>query len=316
MQCEYRIIGREGRVTWIREEAEPLLDETGRPAFMQGVMYDITEQKLAEEQLMQALETEKDASARLRALQEMQNSFLQAVSHDLRTPLTSILAGSLTLARDDGAIGPSESKELLGRMAANARKLHRLLTNLLDVDRMTRGIVEPNRTMVDLTGLIAGVLDEMGTESHPITLVTDEPVLAHIDPAHVERIVENLVSNAVRYTPPGTPIWVSVADVGDGVLLTVDDAGPGVPEDLRDAIFQPFQQGRETVQHSPGVGVGLSLVTRFAEIHDGRAWVEERAGGGASFKVHLPHFALAKGLAARAALAVPVDDASQAAASA
>jgi PAS domain S-box-containing protein len=305
MQCEYRISGRDGKVTWIREEAEPLLTETGRPRYMQGVMYDITDQKQSEEQLLQALETEKEASARLRALQEMQNSFLQAVSHDLRTPLTSILAGSLTLARDEGVIPPTEAKELLGRMAANARKLHRLLTNLLDVDRMTRGVVEPNRTMVDLTGLVAGILDEVGAETHPILLTTDEPVLANVDPAHIERIVENLVSNAVRYTPPGTPIWVSVRDVGDGVLLVVDDAGPGVPEGLREAIFQPFRQGSETVPHSPGVGVGLSLVTRFAELHDGRAWVEEREGGGASFRVHLPHFAAAEGLAARTAIAAP-----------
>jgi PAS domain S-box-containing protein len=320
MQCEYRISGRDGRVTWIREEAEPLVDETGRPRYMQGVMYDITEQKMAEEQLVQALETEKEASARLRTLQEMQNSFLQAVSHDLRTPLTSILAGSLTLARDEGRIPPGEAKEMLGRMATNAQRLHRLLTNLLDLDRMRRGIVEPNRSMIDLRQLVGGVLAEVGADNHPITLTTEEPVLANVDPAHVERIVENLISNAIRYTPPGTPIWVAVQDVGDGVLLTVEDAGPGVPEELREAIFQPFRQGSETVRHSPGVGVGLSLVSRFADLHDGRAWVEERPGGGASFKVHLPHFAMAEGIAARAPLEIDdedeADDSAEAAASA
>jgi PAS domain S-box-containing protein len=291
MQCEYRIVGRDERVIWIREEAEPLLNEVGSPMYMQGVMYDITEQKQAEARLVTALETEKEASSRLRALHEMQNSFLQAVSHDLRTPLTTILAGSLTLARDEGAIPPVEAKELLGRMAANAQKLHRLLTNLLDLDRMSRGIVEPNRDMVDMTHLIAGVLEEIEAESHPISLTTTAPVFADVDAAHCERIVENLVTNAIRYTSPGTPIWVSVADVGDGALLTVEDEGPGVPEDLRDAIFEPFRQGSETIKHSPGVGVGLSLVARFAELHQGRAWVEEREGGGASFKVHLPHFA-------------------------
>src|SRR5207247_2462659 len=176
-------------------------------------------------------------------------------------------------------------------MAANAQKLHRLLTNLLDLDRMSRGIVEPNRDMVDMTRLIAGVLDEIDAETHPISLTTTAPVFADVDAAHCERIVENLVTNAVRYTPPGTPIWVSVADVGDGALLTVEDAGPGVSEDLRDVIFEPFRQGSETIKHSPGVGVGLSLVARFAELHRGRAWVEERDRGGASFKVHLPHFA-------------------------
>ena len=307
MQCEYRIVGRDERVIWIREEAEPLLNDAGRPVYMQGVMYDITEQKQTEERLVSALDTEKEASRRLRALHEMQNSFLQAVSHDLRTPLTSILAGSLTLARDEGGIAPSEAKELLGRMASNARKLNRLLTNLLDLDRMSRGIVEPNRSMVDMTRLIAGVLEELEVESHPITLTTTGPIFADVDAAHCERIVENLVTNALRYTPPGTQIWVSAADVGDGVLLTVEDAGPGVPEELREAIFEPFRQGSETVQHSPGVGVGLSLVSRFAELHRGRAWVEEREGGGASFKVHLPHFA-ASAVLGEPALTEPEDE--------
>ena len=293
MQCEYRIAGRDERVIWIREEAEPLMNDAGSPVYMQGVMYDITEQKQAEARLVTALETEKEASSRLRALHEMQNSFLQAVSHDLRTPLTTILGGALILARDEGAIPPAEAKELLGRMAANAQKLHRLLTNLLDLDRMSRGIVEPNRDMVDMTRLIAGVLDEIEAESHPITITTTAPVFADVDAAHCERIVENLVTNAVRYTPPGTPIWISVVDVGDGALLAVEDAGPGVPEELREAIFEPFRQGGETMKHSPGVGVGLSLVARFAELHRGRVWVEERPGGGASFKVHLPHFAAA-----------------------
>jgi PAS domain S-box-containing protein len=305
MHREYRISAADGRVIWIREEAEPLRNDSGGPQYMQGVMYDITEQKQAEERLVRALETEKQASSRIRALHEMQNSFLQAVSHELRTPLTSILAGSLMLARDEGAIPPTQAKELLGRMAANAQKLNRLLTNLLDVDRMSRGFVEPHRAMVDLTRLTASVLKDLSADKHPITLTTDHPVPASVDAAHIERIIENLVSNAVRYTPAGTPIWVSVEDVGDGVLLTVEDAGAGVAEDLREEIFQPFRQGNETVPHSPGVGIGLSLVAQFAALHDGRAWVEDREGGGASFKVYLPHFGGAEGVAARALTAVP-----------
>ena len=109
---------------------------------------------------------------------------------------------------------------------------------------------------------------------------------------------------------------MSVVDVGDGVLLTVDDAGAGVPEDLRTVIFEPFRQGSQTVHHSPGVGVGLSLVARFAELHRGRAWVEEREGGGASFKVHLPHFAAATTPAEGASEEAPSEDGSRMAASA
>jgi PAS domain S-box-containing protein len=290
MQCEYRIIGKDGQVIWIHEEAEALADDGGRPVYLQGVMYDVTEQKNAEAQLMKALDAEKEAAGRLRALHEMQNSFLQAVSHDLRTPLTSILGCALTLegSFDRGEISREDEHDLVGRIAANARKLHRLLTNLLDLDRMSRGIVAPNRDDVDITQILGSVLQESSTDSHSIELVSVEPVHARVDAAQVERIVENLVANAIRYTPSGTKIWVRATGDAAGVLLVVEDAGPGIPPELRESIFEPFRQGNEVVTHNPGVGIGLSLVTRFAELHGGRAWVEEREGGGASFRVYLP----------------------------
>ena len=218
MRCEYRIIGSDGRLVWIREEAEALPDEHGQLTQLQGVMYDITVQKRAEERLSTALETEREASSRLRVLHDMQNSFLQAVSHDLRTPLTTILGSALTLERDTGELPPEDAKDLLRRLAANARKLHRLLTNLLDLDRMSRGIVEPNRASVDVVRLAAGIMEEIAFEGHPVELSQIAPVYANVDAGHVERIVENLVSNAVRYTPPGTPIWISIEGSEGGVI--------------------------------------------------------------------------------------------------
>lgn len=290
MQCEYRIVGKDGGVIWIHEEAETLEDDHGNPVNLQGVMYDVTEQKLAEAQLVKALDAEKEAAAGLRMLHEMQNSFLQAVSHDLRTPLTSILGCALTLEGSlaQESLSREDEHDLIGRIAANSRKLHRLLTNLLDLDRMSRGIVAPNRDDVDVLDILTRVVQESSTDTHPIELMTTEPVPARIDAAQVERIVENLVANAIRYTPNGTPIWVKATGDGESVLLVVEDAGPGVPLELRGSIFEPFRQGNEVISHSPGVGIGLSLVTRFAELHGGRAWVEDREGGGASFRVYLP----------------------------
>jgi two-component system sensor histidine kinase KdpD len=249
-------------------------------------MYDITEAKRAEAQLVQALETEKQASARIRALNEMQHSFLQAVSHDLRTPLTSIVGSALTLARTDIDLSADQSRGLIDGVARNARKLHRLVTDLLDLDRITRGVIAPRRTNVSVTRIISNVLEELPVGDRQVQIRADDPVMAMVDGAQVERIVENLVANALRYTPSGTPIWVSAERKDGGVLVAVDDAGPGVPADVRDQIFEPFRQG-DAVAHSPGVGIGLSLVARFAELHDGRAWVEDRPGGGASFKVWL-----------------------------
>jgi signal transduction histidine kinase len=150
-------------------------------------------------------------------------------------------------------------------------------------------VIEPSRVQVNVSRLAAGVLDEVNTEGHPIHVGTSGPVYAYVDPGHVERVVENLVTNAIRYTPDGTPIWVRVEDTDEGLLIRVEDAGPGVPAALRDTIFEPFRQGTEQVQHSPGVGIGLSLVARFAQLHGGRAWCSEREGGGASFSVLFPH---------------------------
>jgi signal transduction histidine kinase len=141
---------------------------------------------------------------------------------------------------------------------------------------------------VDVTRILQSVLEETNAESHHVELTTHAPVIANVDPAQVERIVENLVTNAIRYTPAATPIWIGATGGPDGVLLTIEDAGPGIDPDLRESIFEPFRQGTEVIAHSPGVGIGLSLVARFAELHGGRAWVEEREGGGASFRVHLP----------------------------
>ena len=115
------------------------------------------------------------------------------------------------------------------------------------------------------------------------------PLRLEVDPPKVERIVENLLANAARHTPLGTPVWVRVQPRDRGALLVVEDAGPGVPDELREEIFQPFRQGPRPASHAPGLGVGLALVRVFAQLHGGRAWVEERQGRGASFRVLLPY---------------------------
>jgi two-component system, OmpR family, sensor histidine kinase MtrB len=109
-----------------------------------------------------------------------------------------------------------------------------------------------------------------------------------VDGAKVERILENLLHNALRYTPSDTPIWIRLGRSDGGAVITVEDEGPGVPDELKVAMFESFRQGPNRSAHSPGTGIGLSLVARFAELHGGRAWVEDRPGGGARFRVLLP----------------------------
>jgi PAS domain S-box-containing protein len=262
------------------------VDLPGPPLFT-GYIRDITDRKLAQAEIERALETEREASQSLRTLDDMKNTFLQAVSHDLRTPLAAVLGLALTLNRDELALSDLDQRDLTRRLAANARKLDRILTNLLDLERLIRGVVEPSRELTDVRALVKRVLAEADfLGDRPVTLDA-EMIEASLDAPKVERIFENLLVNAVKHTPEGTPIRVRVSRHGSDVLLEVEDTGPGVPEEYRQAIFEPFRQGPHE-QHSPGSGIGLSLVARFAELHGGRAWVEERQGGGASFKVLLP----------------------------
>jgi PAS domain S-box-containing protein len=248
---------------------------------------DITERKQAEYEIQAALESERQAVERLHALDDMKDMFLQAVSHDLRTPLTSILGITLTLEHADTELSVEDRRDLVARLASNARRLDSILSNLLDLERLKRGVVEASLKPTDVPRLVRRMVTEADFLSGRPVKVKGDSVHAMIDGPKVERIVENLLVNAAKHTPPGTPIWVSVEADEEAVLIVVEDAGPGVDPVLREAIFEPFRQGPGE-HSSPGAGIGLSLVARFAALHGGRAWVDSREGGGSSFKVRLP----------------------------
>jgi signal transduction histidine kinase/putative methionine-R-sulfoxide reductase with GAF domain len=246
---------------------------------------DIASLALGKADRFQELE---EAAQRLRALDDMKNMFLDAVSHELRTPLAAVLGIALTLGRPEVKLSEADAQDLIARLVANARKLERLLSDLLDLDRLVRGIVEPNRRPTDVGALVRGVVEAFRAFANREINVQVEPVVLAVDAPKVERIVENLLANAARHAPKATTIWVSVTPKDDGVLISVEDNGTGVPLEIREAVFEPFRQGPQRSEHSPGVGIGLSLVARFAELHGGRAWVEDRPGGGAAFRVFLP----------------------------
>ena len=296
LSLEYRAPTKDGGVRWMRDLIHPVRATQGGTRLLRGLMVDITERKTAEQALRrserkfsEAFRREKEATERLRNLDEMKNTFLEAVSHDLRTPLTAILGSALTLEQSGPDLTRDDTEDLIRRIATNARKLERLLSDLLDLDRLQRGIVSPQLRPTDVRELVERCVAELEIPQGRKLELDIPPVTVSIDAAKVERIIENLLSNSLRHTPPGAHIWLSAEAKDGGVLFTIEDDGPGVPDDLRAAVFEPFRQvPGSAAEHSPGVGVGLSLVLRFAELHGGRAWLDERPGGGASFHVFLP----------------------------
>jgi PAS domain S-box-containing protein len=288
LSIEYRMIARDGRTVWIREEASLYRDVDGRAKFWQGVYFDITELKRAEDELNRALAREREASERLRALDEMKNTFLQAVSHDLRTPLAAIYGLALTLEQDDLVLSEADARDMAGRIASNSRKLERMVADLLDLDRLSRGIVEPKLQRADIAEVVRDAVAQLDVAKDRTVELDVDAVTIDVDLAKLERIVENLLANTLRHTPAGTRVWIRTRARDGGAVLVVEDNGRGVPKELSEAIFEPFRQGPSESSHSPGAGVGLALVARFAELHGGRAWVQDRLGGGASFHVFLP----------------------------
>ena len=119
--------------------------------------------------------------------------------------------------------------------------------------------------------------------------ISGAPLQAEVDAPKLERIVENLVMNAVRHTPAGSAIRVRLDVEEDDLLLVVEDEGPGVADEFKEAVFETFNRGANMLSVTPGTGIGLSLVARFAALHGGHAWVEDAPGGGASFRVRLPN---------------------------
>jgi PAS domain S-box-containing protein len=280
----YRVRAKDGHEVWVQDRSRLIHDEDGRPLYWQGVLVDVTEERRLQA-LEEDLAREHREADRLRREDELRSTFLQAVSHDLRTPLAAILGLAVTLERDDLELDPGEERDMARRIAANARRLDGIVTDFLDLERLRRGLARPRVEPVDLAAVVERVVDssELPPDRRPD--IRAAPVPLSGDPAMLERIVDNLLANAIKHTPVGTRIWIRIEPADAGALLVVEDDGPGVTPGDRERIFEPYLQGEGA---AAGSGVGLALVARFAELHGGRTWVEDRPGGGASFRVWLP----------------------------
>ena len=232
-------------------------------------------------------ERQAEAAEELRALNSLKDTLLHAVSHDLKGPMAAIRGSVSVLERaTELNLTVEQQDEMMTQIAVSARKADNLVSDLLDLERVDRGVVEPYREPTDVLELAerTAALNER-VRGRELTVGGDR-VLVSVDRVKVERIVDNLLSNAAKYTPAESPVSIRVAATDEGVVLSVEDRGPGIDDDLKDLVFEPFRQGAGV--NGKGVGIGLSLVRKFAELHGGRAWIEDRVGGGTAFRVLLP----------------------------
>lgn len=238
----------------------------------------------------QLFEQQDEAMRRLRDLDELKTVFLGTASHELRTPVTAI-AGFATLLDQQWDEFSSEDRRLFaGRIAANANALEALVQDLLDFARLERGKLVVSFEAVDLCEMVREVLDRLALlfSTHNIETNLHETGLILADRNGIERIVTNLIANAVKYSPPGTTVTVNVTPSPGGAELLVDDQGPGVPEAEHSRIFARFFRGSgEGVIRTKGTGIGLAVVKEFVDEMGGEVSVSQAPGGGARFRVLL-----------------------------
>jgi len=248
-----------------REEADRALEEAAALAAERDRLRD------------EAIEAEA-----VRRSDELKTSLLRAVSHDLRTPLTAIIAAGTAL--DSPSVTGEERRELSEAVVEEGQRLSRLVENLLDVSRLESGAAEPHREPIDLVDLLAAARESIGPYGEHVRLALDDdlPPLS-ADPTQLERAFANLLENAVVHGE-GQPVLVRSRLVGPRLVVRVVDQGPGIPENLRERIFEPFYRAPGAASGA-GSGLGLAIARGFIEANGGEVEVESLPGQGSSFVV-------------------------------
>jgi K+-sensing histidine kinase KdpD len=253
-------------------EAEREREETER---VLGRLRELSEER-------DRMEAEAIEAGALRRSDELKTALLRSVSHDLRTPLTSIIAAGTAL--DSPTLTEPERHELSEAVVEQGQRLAHLVENLLDVSRLESGTAEPRREPIDLAGVLEAARESLGGDGALVKfgIGAEIPELV-ADPVQLERAFANLLVNAVRYGD-GRQVLVRSREVGGRLVVRIVDQGPGIPEGERERIFEPFYR-REGGQ---GSGLGLSIARGFIEANSGEIAVESVPGQGSTFVVSFP----------------------------
>ncbi len=235
--------------------------------------------------------SQQAAVRRLRDLDALKTVFLGTASHELRTPATAIAGFANLLTTSWDHFTEAQRRDFTARIAANARSLSDVVQDLLDFSLLDRGDLPLPVVPVDLGPLVEGVVDRLApvVGDHVIDCTTEPAPLILAAPNGLERVVTNLLTNAVKFSPVGTTVTVSVRPRDGGAVVVVSDEGPGIPPDERQRVFTRFYRGPgAAVVQTRGVGIGLSVVAELVDRMQGTIGLDDAPGGGARFTVWLP----------------------------
>jgi PAS domain S-box-containing protein len=279
------LIARDGIERPIDDSGAPIVDADGHLHGVVLVFRDVTELRAAQREQAAAREAAERAS-------EAKDHFMATLSHELRTPLNAILGWSQMLTRD--SVVESRRRDGLAVIERNAAHLARLVDDLLDVSRITAGQLQLRTDAVDLAGVVEATLESIrpaaAGKGLRLSVTRDGELTVCGDSGRLQQVIWNLLTNAVKFTPPGGAVEVEVARVDASARLTVRDTGDGFPPEFGPFIFDAFRQlDRSISRQHGGLGLGLTIARRLVEAHGGTIQARSPgAGGGATFVVTLP----------------------------
>lgn len=276
---EYRIVRPDGEVRWISDHAVLVRDAQGVPLRIDGIGRDITRRKLAEESQAALVHELQSANEDLK-------NFAYVVSHDLKAPLRAIGSLAEWIATDYADKFDDEGREHLRLLVGRVRRMDALIDGILQYSRVGRA--HEGRTEVDLDALVHEVIDSLAPPAH-IRIEIDAPLpTVHADHTRMQQVLQNLISNAIKYIDkPQGEVHVGCMAEGKAWKFYVRDNGPGIEQRHFERIFQLFQTltPRDRAENT---GVGLALVKKIIELHDGSVWLESKVGEGSTFFFTLP----------------------------
>jgi PAS domain S-box-containing protein len=271
LPADVQFTTRHGQVRWLSCSYTRVVDAEALPSTLIVVARDSTE---------------------AREVERLKDDFVATVSHELRTPLTPIKGWAATMLQLGGRLDDAQREEGVKAILRHADRLEQLITNILEVTKIERGLHDARNSLVDVGTVVAKVVDDFRTANSTRTIryeATGAALRTRGDELWTEQIITNLVSNAFKYAPPSEPVDITVSQTGDRINVTVTDRGPGIPAHEMERIFERFKRlGDHMTRTTSGSGLGLYIARQLAHAVGGTLSVENTPGGGATFSLSLP----------------------------